>query len=281
VIGDFIYKYYIDPIIQVGHYNVVNTLTYAAILIVMVYFVYRWLRRTCIAIDHAFVMATLPYLILGGVLRVVEDTGMVPYPWHVLLVTPLIFFIIFVYAISALVLSRALEEHGSIRDTKKGYAAAGIIAVVAVTCILVWFGITETKIALGVLAGILAMAGVTTLAVLAFIRYILRWEFIGDPLYRLLVFGHMLDASATSFGIDLHELSYVEKHVVGGVLIDATGTAFVMFPLKLAVIIPALYILELYRAEGNEELWHLILLAMIMVGMAPGIRDLVRMVLYV
>lgn len=281
MIGDFIYKYYIDPIIQVGHYNVVNTLTYAAVLIVMVYFVYRWLRRTGIAIDHAFVIATLPYIVLGGVLRVIEDAGIIPYPWHVLLVTPLIFFVIFVYAISALVLSRALEERGSIGDYTHGYAAAGIFAVFAVTGVLVWYGMTAATIALGVLAAILIMAAASTIAVLAFIRYVLRWEFISDPLYRLLVLGHMLDASATSFGIDLHELTYVEKHVVGGALIDATGTAFVMYPLKLAVIIPALYVLELYRAEGNEELWHLILLAMIMVGMAPGIRDLARMVLYV
>jgi len=54
-----------------------------------------------------------------------------------------------------------------------------------------------------------------------------------------------------------------------------------MFPLKLVVVIPAIYILEIYRKEGNKELWHLIVLAMIMVGMAPGIRDLGRMVLYV
>jgi uncharacterized membrane protein len=36
-----------------------------------------------------------------------------------------------------------------------------------------------------------------------------------------------------------------------------------------------------YGLDGNPALWHLILLAMIMVGLAPGIRDMVRMVLYV
>jgi len=67
---------------------------------------------------------------------------------------------------------------------------------------------------------------------------------------KLLIFGHMLDASATSYGIDLHPVHYVEQHVVGGALIDATGTAFSMFLLKFAVIIPAVYVLELYRREG-------------------------------
>ena len=96
------------------------------------------------------------------------------------------------------------------------------------------------------------------------------------------IFGQLLDASATSFGIDLHPaLQYMEEHVVGSGLINLTGTAFVMFPLKLLVLFPAIYIMQLYRKEANPAFWHLVLLAMIVVGFAPGIRDMVRMVLYV
>jgi uncharacterized membrane protein len=92
----------------------------------------------------------------------------------------------------------------------------------------------------------------------------------------------MLDASATSYGIDLHPaLRYVEQHVVGSNLIAWTNTAFVMFPLKLVVLFPAIYVLEMYRPEADPDFWHLVLLAMIVVGLAPGIRDMTRMVLYV
>ena len=97
----------------------------------------------------------------------------------------------------------------------------------------------------------------------------------------MLIAGYMLDAAATSYGIDLHPLGYIEQHVVGGSLIAATGTGFVMFPLKLAVLFPGIWILQRYRDEGPAILWHLIVLAMITVGLAPGIRDMVRMVLYV
>jgi len=54
-----------------------------------------------------------------------------------------------------------------------------------------------------------------------------------------------------------------------------------MFPLKLVVLFPAIYIMEQYRKEANPAFWHLVLLAMITVGLAPGIRDMTRMVLYV
>jgi uncharacterized membrane protein len=54
-----------------------------------------------------------------------------------------------------------------------------------------------------------------------------------------------------------------------------------MFPLKLAVLFPAIYVMQLYRKDAIPAFWHLVLLAMIVVGFAPGIRDMTRMVLYV
>ncbi|WAI00769.1 DUF63 family protein [Methanogenium organophilum] len=281
MIWDFIYKYYVGPTLNGEPYTIVDTLTYALILILAVYLVYRWLKKTGIDIDQEFIVSTIPFVVLGGLLRVVEDTGIIPRPWNVILVTPVIFFVVFFITVTLLVIARTLEKNGLIASYTRGYAAGGICACIITAAVLVYFGITETRIALGVLVTILAMAAVSSAAVWSLLRYGLKWSFADDILYKLLIFGHMLDASATSFGIDLHELTYVEVHVVGSHLIEATGTAFSMFALKLAVIIPAIYVLEMYRKEGNSQLWHLIILAMIVVGMAPGIRDMVRMILYV
>ena len=281
MIGDFIYKYYVGPIVNGEAYTIVDTLTYALILILSVYLVYRWLEKTGISIDRDFILAVIPYVVLGGTLRVVEDTGIIPYPWYVLLITPVIFFAIFFYAIIVLIISRTLESRGVIRRYTHGFSAGGIIAVIASLIPYVWYGMTQSGIHISVMFFILAMAFASSAAVWSVIKYVFKWDFASDILYKLLIFGHMLDASATSFGIDLHEMAYVEQHVVGSALIDATGTAFSMFGLKLVVVIPAIYILEMYRKEGNKALWHLIILAMIMVGMAPGIRDMVRMILYV
>ncbi|PKL62929.1 MAG: hypothetical protein CVV31_03710 [Methanomicrobiales archaeon HGW-Methanomicrobiales-2] len=281
MIREFLYKYYIDPIRYGEAYTLVDTLTYALILIVAVYLVYRGLRRYKIAIDDELVLATLPFVVLGGLLRVVEDTGMITSDLHFLLITPLIFFTIFAVAASALFLGKLAENAGLTARYSRVYGGVGVVACLLATAALVWFGLTEATIALDVLAVILALAAVTSLALWAFLVYVLKWDYASNILYKLLIFGHMLDASATSYGIDIHPVHYVEQHVVGSGLIEATGTAFSMYLLKLAVLIPAIYVLEMYRREGNPDLWHLILLAMIVVGMAPGIRDLVRMVLYV
>lgn len=281
MIREFLYKYYIDPIRYGEAYTLVDTLTYALILIAAVYLVYRGLRRYKIAIDDELVLATLPFVVLGGLLRVVEDTGMITSDFRFLLITPLIFFSIFAVAIIALFAGKIAENAGLVRRYSRLYAGAGIAACLLATAALVWFGLTETRIALDVLATILVLASVTSLALWAFLVHGLKWDYASHILYKILIFGHMLDASATSYGIDIHPVHYVEQHVVGSSLIEATGTAFSMFLLKFAVIIPAVYVLEMYRREGSSDLWHLILLAMIVVGMAPGIRDLARMVLYV
>jgi uncharacterized membrane protein len=282
MISDFIYKYYIDPVRYEQPYNAVETITYALILIVALYLIYYWFKRANISIDGPFVLATLPYVILGGVLRVVQDTHMITSDLQFLLVTPPIYILLFFYAVIILFLSKYLQEQGFCKNYLKLYGGAGLFTSFCVVLLLASWGMTHTRIDLFVLAIIPLMALVASALIFAIMRYALKWEYVCDPLYITLIFGQLLDASATSYGIDLHpSIKYIEQHVVGSFLIDWTGTAFVMFPLKLLVLFPAIYIMELYRKEANPAFWHLVLLAMITVGLAPGIRDMTRMVLYV
>jgi uncharacterized membrane protein len=288
MISDFIYKYYIDPITQGQSYNVVDTLTYAIILVAGVYLLYRWLSTSTwlsdigFVIDSDFVLATLPYVVLGGLLRVVEDTGMITGNLKYLFITPIIYFVLFFFTVGMLFLSRSITLAGFTKNITTFYFWAGVLSVITSALVLVAWSTTHHGVDLYVLSTILLMGVTSTALVWAFMRYVLKWEYIGEPLYITLLFGQLLDASATSFGIDLHpSLQYVEQHVVGSALIDFTHTAFVMYPLKLVVLFPAIYVMQMYRKEANPAFWHLVLLAMIVVGFAPGIRDMVRMVLYV
>jgi uncharacterized membrane protein len=281
MIREFIMKYYIDPIRYGQPYTIVDTLTYAIILIISVYLIYRWLNTTGIAVDRKFILATIPFIVLGGLLRVVEDTGFITSDIHFLLITPLIYFVIFFFTIAALLLSRTLERAGLISSYHIGYAGIGTLACTISAAFLIWWGLTYSQVMVSVILIIMSLAIVTSAAVWGFMRYVLKWEYVSDPIYCVLIFGQLLDASATSYGIDLHSMTYTEAHVVGGALVAWTGTAFSMFLLKLAVLFPAIYILQQYRKEGAPVLWHLILLATIIVGFAPGVRNMVRMVLFV
>lgn len=281
MITEFIYKYYIDPVRFDQPYNIVETLTFALILIASLYLIYWWLKREHIAVDRKFVLATIPFVVLGALVRTIYDTGMVTSDYRFLLVTPLIYFVMFFFTVIALMVTRALEKKGVILNYLDWYRNVGIVASAGVGLLLVYWGLTRTTIAIDVFFIIGGMAIASSLVVWAFIKYVLKWEYISDPLYKILIFGQMLDASATAYGIDLHPLGYVEEHVVGSALIAWTGTAFSFFPLKLVVLLPAIYLMQSGKKEMQPILWHLIMLALIIVGLGPGLRDMVQMVLYV
>ena len=92
-IGAFIQKYYIDAVLEDQPYNIYLTITCAILLLVTLYLLYRWARANNIRVDTQLILASMPFVIFGGVLRVVEDTGFIPEQWWGLFVTPPIFFL--------------------------------------------------------------------------------------------------------------------------------------------------------------------------------------------
>lgn len=96
----------------------------------------------------------------------------------------------------------------------------------------------------------------------------------------LVFFGHMLDAAATYRAITLY--GYGEKHVLAGSLIKWTGTALVMFPMKAIAIGATLYILLVeFKDELEKErlLRGLLMAAILILGLSPGLRDMFRLVM--
>jgi uncharacterized membrane protein len=121
----------------------------------------------------------------------------------------------------------------------------------------------------------------------------------------LLVFGQMVDAFATSIGIDL--AGYREKHVLsaevingmcrfsGGSVVDdhcfasgdewftfgATYPTFLAFaPVKLLVSLLVIYAIDIQSRDDSERhptLIGLVKFAIIMVGIGPGVRDFTRL----
>ena len=98
------------------------------------------------------------------------------------------------------------------------------------------------------------------------------------PVALLLFASHFLDGTETYRGLDIH--GYSEKHVIPSLLIDATGTAAVMLPLKFLVVTAVVYLLDIAYKEDLKEtpvLGWLVKVAIMVLGLAPGIRDMLRL----
>ncbi|MFW6072264.1 MAG: DUF63 family protein [Thermoplasmatota archaeon] len=98
------------------------------------------------------------------------------------------------------------------------------------------------------------------------------------PLNILIAWSHFFDASATYRGIEHY--GYLEKHVLPRFAIDLTGSSLVMYPLKLLIIISAIYLLDRFLKEELTEypyLRNLIKFVIIVLGAAPAVRNTLRL----
>ena len=91
----FAETYYAHPITHDTGYNLVNTLTWALLLVACLFLTFKLLKKLDVKIDPRFIAAVSPYIIVGASLRVMEDAELFSPPLSYLLITPLIFFLVF------------------------------------------------------------------------------------------------------------------------------------------------------------------------------------------
>ena len=266
---DFFQQYFINPIIDQADYapyNVYNTALYAALALVAVFLIFRGLKKAGFSFNRQFVESVMPYVIFGGIFRVLEDAHAVPrtvtlfgvqfYPF----VTPLVYvFIFLVLAVTTLAAWFATKNRDK---TMNLVQKAGLLYAAASLWVLVphfknWpFAV-----------GMLALAGVVLLA------YRFMTEKRGlkqDAVLSWMVFGQALDGSATFIGLQF--AGYTEQHVVGNALIDAGGP-LLFWLVKIAFAVGTA---ELLRREKDENARNFVALLITIFGLAPGLRDLVR-----
>ena len=107
---------------------------------------------------------------------------------------------------------------------------------------------------------------------------------MADPLVLAFTFGQLCDGIATWVGIDF--FNYSEKHVVSSQIIEwgqeITGSmgAWLFLLVKAALTGLLIWVFTQVRVEHRQRhLRVLIVLALLVVGLAPGLRDLGRLML--
>ena len=263
----WIYRYYINPIIYDTSYNPVDTVTWAVVLGLAILGLIRLFRRWHISMDERLVLSTLPYILAGSSLRVIEDADLVDAPWRYLLITPIIFFVVFLITAASLAITRKIRGE----EFYRSYAAVGIAWTVLNLAILSTVGFKNAWVIFAVFVIGTAITGGILLC-----RRALPWlGFLDDRFNLMIIYAHMLDASSTYIGVDW--FSYYEKHVLPTFLIDLTGSAAIMFPLKLLILLPVLSMID--RSIEDPSLRNLVKLTLITLGLAPAIRNTLRLAL--
>lgn len=133
----FIWKYYFGPIeadasdkviegIKPG-YNTVNTITYGLILTLFIFGIYKLLLELEIKVDLKFFLGVLPFIILGSISRVLEDSKLFKKPFIYLFISPIIYFLIALVTIIFLILSKYIEKVWKNKGEKQVYIILALI----------------------------------------------------------------------------------------------------------------------------------------------------------
>jgi len=280
MIFDTLHAYFIEPIQQNGWFNPVNTVVYAIILIAAVFIVFKLLRRMSVKIDKYFFYAIVPFIFWATSTRVLHDAavagilspelnaffGMLIFP------TPGSYIITFLLALTSLLIGLIFQRYAK-------FAYWKVMFVIGVVLSVINFALIPFPNPLAA-AGILGLTLLITFIYTTAGRFLTR---IDHPLIKEIktIFSkenigilsvHLLDASATF--VSIAYFGYLEQHFLPRSLFPLFGPG-IMFVLKLMVVIPALWLIDRYA--DDPEFRTLLKIVVLILGLAPGLRDTIRL----
>ncbi len=245
-------------------YNSVNTVVLAAVAISFIYGTYRLFQKYDIEFDTEKVIYSIPFIVLGGLLRFIEDTGAVSYPYSIILITPVIYMAMYVLYMATLVISLKIKKRYEIHENKTIFYTGLLLLVPPVLFTGYFFTALEPRFDLLLLA--LALPVIAT----ATYKFIVK-ETGADRLeYHLIVFSQIFGGAASMVAVTQ---GYEQKQLLTQAFTQAFGAPGILIAKS---ILAALVIWALLDVD-DKELEGLAVFVMLVVGLATGLRVLLRM----
>jgi len=255
--------YYIQPLCSATHgYNIVNTLTYGLLTALVAFGLYKVLKLLKVNVDKYLFWGAAPYVVLGSVWHVYEDATAQCMP---IFETPIIYLMFTGIAALALLIGLFIQKKTKIAYWQFMLGTAVIATVFsAVSFFEIIYPIAFLKIIF------------ITMFFGAFF-YILskKWNKLFTPLNICIITTAMFDAASTAVGMS--QYGYAEKHLLPTFLINLVGTPWVMIPLKLVVVLFALYFIDKY--DDDTQFSNIIKFAILVVTLGPGTRNTLRILM--
>lgn len=349
----FIWKYFWGPVVAdaadhsvsyhgiraVEGYTLLSEFIYGMLLLAVFYSMYRFFKFFNIQINTSFFIASLPFIILGSTLRVLEDSGLYEKPLSYFFISPLIYVQVGIYFFLSILLGIYVERS----DKKNRLFIPALVFINAAymlfyllftgNCkhpvhplIMILFSIVSLALFMGYkkknLTSSMFFLGLVFLlpslylvslwvygdrwgkftdvnlsivplvlsisALITFLTFFFARKY-KNSVYSLainlsLIFSHMIDGWTSYFAVvDPLKIgiSYGEKHPIPLFLMkNFYGLGYPL--VKLAIIIGIIYAMDIYLKEGLIEkpiLVGLIKFFVLMLGLAPGLRDMLRIVM--
>lgn len=255
----FLENYFINPILNSEGYNTVNTITYVLLAIIVIYSTSLFFNKMKIKTDYSLVKKFVLIIILGGLLRALQDSSFFASigGWQYLFVTPMLYIMLYIFSISLIIIDKKFNKNIF-------WVASGILLAI--------FGIVF-------LLKIRTIFPLLIIFILFIIFIILTKAFDRRKILQkenIIVFsGQLLDACSSVTAVEIIG-GYTEQHIVPKLLFSFIPFEFFIL-LKIALTLLALYYID--KEVENTELKFLIKIGILMVGLGPGTRNTLTMLI--
>jgi len=245
-----------------GYYSIQDYLVYIAILIGILWFFYRYFFQR-IKLDRNLILASIPYILAGILVRVLADAGFFPRSqwWSV---TPGVYILAIGTGLISLLIGLLLK--------KSHYWVFPLIIGLAIDGILLYYLLPYIKNPVVILYPIALAAFLTAVVYLA--SSTPKLKIFQKQENTAIIFAHILDGSASFYGIHYH--GFLEEHLLPRFLIELAGNAIIMIPLKLSIVLIVIYLIEKWYQEEkkkDETLYRLLKFVIFILGIGPGLRN--------
>ena len=287
-------------------YTTTSTVTYALILLFALIGIVFALERFSIDKDPMLFYGLVPFVFFGGALRVVEDANAAVYretgelviglPWAGLIISPFIYFVVFVLTVVALIAAFGVVRAGLDTHPAVPLAGFGVLACLGTLVVLTYYHAITPIMQLNLLVPTISLGGATLITALVWIATERYWPEVNEGtglMGAIVIWGHSVDGVANVMSLDWWaavglESGYAPKHVVNRAIIDITsavqpaavsdaiGYAWPFLPLKVLVAVIVVWIFNDEVFEDSPGFSMLLFVAVLAVGLGPGTRDFLR-----
>ncbi|MFP8952509.1 DUF63 family protein [Natrialbaceae archaeon A-arb3/5] len=287
-------------------YTFVSYAGYVPTLILFVVGIVLLIQRLEIERYRAGFYALFPFMLFGGALRVVEDANVAAFrdtgelaielPWSGFLISPLIYFTVFLITLIAVVVSIWLDRNDYLSGYEYPLAAIGTGLLAVTVGYLGYVAATEPYatfypwLLLTTLVGATLATAITWYGIERFAPNINRGtRYMG----LVVIWAHAVDGVANVIGLDWavafgHAQNLAPKHPVNEAIVNVTGSvlppeiaeitgaAWPFLLVKLAAAVVVVWIFDETIFEESPRYAILLMITVVAVGLGPGTRDMLR-----
>lgn len=282
-------------------YTFVSEVGYAIVLLFILAGLLILIRRLGIGTDRTVLFALVPFVLFGGALRTVEDAAnVVPvgigYPTNTLIISPVIYVTVFIITLSAILVSLWLSQRGIVEGYEPVLAGFGTLALF-ITVGYLGFLVTTTRALQFHPQMLILTLGIASLiagGVYLAIGKTMPSLNAGTGLIGLtILWAQSVDGVSNVLASDWWNViglpfQYSAKHPVNRIIVGITelvvpssvistiGDSWPFLLVKVILAVGVIWLFDESIFEESPRYSYLLMLAIIVVGLGPGTRDMLR-----